>query len=238
MAYRYSRLTSIEEKKNTRRAIIFIVITLAVIAGLFFYGISLSANIATFFSGLKSGNVTTQVKDTTPPGPANIVNLPQATNQQNLQISGTCEPGATVMLSLNDNITSTTADNNGNFVFTVSLNKGDNKIFATVKDQAGNVSQPTDTYTVTFDNEVPKLDISSPQDGASFYGTKQQTVTLIGTTKPGSNATVNDRLIRLNDDGTFSYQYTLSTGDNVLNFSVTDQAGNQTTKSITLHYSD
>lgn len=238
MINRYSRLSSIEEKKNTRRAIFFIVITLAVLAGLFFYGISLSANIATFFSGLKTGNTITQVKDTTPPGPPYLANLPEATNQQNLEITGTCEPDATVILSVNNNESNTLADKDGNFVFTVSLNKGQNTIWAKVRDQAGNVSQPSDTFTVTFDNEAPKLDISSPQDGTSFYGSKQQLVTITGTTKPGSSATVNDRLIRLNDDGTFSYQYNLSTGDNVLNFSVTDQAGNKTDKSLTLHYSE
>lgn len=236
---RYSRLTSIEEKKNTRRAIVFGVITLAVLAGLFFYGISLSANIASFFSGLKPGNAaTTQIKDTTPPGPPYLNNLPEATNKQSLEITGTCEPNATVILILNGTNSTITADSDGNFIFTVNLTKGDNSILAKVKDQAGNISQSTNTFVVTFDNEAPKLDITSPSDGTSFYGTQQKTVTLVGITKAGSNLTVNDRLVRLNDDGTFSYQYNLNTGDNVLNLSVTDQAGNKTDKSITLHYSE
>jgi hypothetical protein len=235
---RYSRLTSVEEKRNTRRAILFIGITIAVLVGFFFYGISISANIATFFSGLKSGGTVTQVKDITPPGPPNLGNLPQATNQQSLVITGTCEPNATVVLLVNGDQSTVSADNSGNFVFTVNLNKGDNVISATVRDQAGNISQSSGVSTVTFDNEAPKLDISSPTDGASFYGTQQQTVNITGTTKASSNLTVNDRMVRLNDDGTFTYQYNLSDGDNILNFSDTDQAGNKTDKSITLHFSE
>ena len=155
-----------------------------------------------------------------------------------MEITGTCEPNATVILILNGTNSTITADSDGNFIFTVNLTKGDNSILAKVKDQAGNISQSTNTFVVTFDNEAPKLDITSPSDGTSFYGTQQKTVTLVGITKAGSNLTVNDRLVRLNDDGTFSYQYNLNTGDNVLNLSVTDQAGNKTDKSITLHYSE
>jgi len=238
MINRYSRLTSLEEKRNLRRAILFIVVSVAALAGLFFYGVPLSANIASFFSGLKSGNSISQIKDTTPPGPPYLVNLPEATNQKNLEITGTCEPEATVILSVNDSESNTLADKDGNFVFTVSLDKGENKIWAKVRDRSGNVSQPSNTFTVVYDNEAPKLDITSPQDGTSFYGTKQKSVDLKGTTKAGSIFTVNDRLIRVNDDGTFIYPYNLSVGDNVLNFSVTDPAGNKTEKSLTLHYSE
>ena len=225
-----------EEKRNLRRAILLIVISIALLTVLAIFGLPLTAKFATFVSDFKNGNKVIQTVDTTPPGPPNLADLPQATNQQSLQISGTSEPLATVLLSLNGTITSTLADKDGNFVFSVNLTKGDNTISAQVKDQAGNVGQSSATYTVTFDNEIPKLDISSPQDGASFYGSKQQTVTITGSTKPGASVTVNDRLVRLNDDGTFSYQFNLNTGDNTLNFSVVDRAGNKTNKSITLHY--
>ncbi len=233
----YSRYATLEERRNIRKAFLFVVSTIVLLVLLVTIGIPILAKFAAFVSDLKGGGTQTQKVDTTPPGPPHLNSLPDFTNKKSLSITGTSEPGATVVLSLNDQTQETLAGNDGNFSYTFDLNKGSNTISALSKDSSENKSQKTPTYTVVFNTEAPNLEITSPSDGTSFSGSKQRQVTISGKTSIGSSLTANDRLVKVNDDGTFSYTTTLSEGDNVLNFKATDQAGNTTEKSITLKFS-
>ena len=49
--------------------------------------------------------------------------------------------------------------------------------------------------------------------------------------------TINDRMVVIKTDNSFSYGYPLNEGDNILNIVATDAAGNQTTvqRKVTYH---
>lgn len=125
----------------------------------------------------------------------------------------------------------------GTFTFSLNLKKGENTIVAKVKDQASNESVPSDKYTVLYLSDAPSLEITSPSDRSQYYGTKQQQVTISGKTNFGADLTINDRWVKVGDDGAFSSTVSLNEGENTFNIKATDEAGTVTEKNLTLTYS-
>ncbi|MCJ7805112.1 Ig-like domain-containing protein [Patescibacteria group bacterium] len=237
MARYYSRLASVEEKRNIRRAFIFGVLTIAAIVFLFTIGLNVLTKFVGVISDLRKTSTPIEKTDTTPPPPPRLDTLPDATNNSKIQITGSSEPGSTVELFVNGAKNESLAGNDGVFSFDIYLDNGSNNIYATAKDSAGNESGKTPTYEVIYSKNPPKIDISSPSDGAKFYGNKQQQITISGKTSPDSSVTINDRIVGLQDDGSFSSSVFLNDGDNTFKIKVQDKAGNTAEKSITVNYS-
>src|SRR3990167_9363091 len=217
MARYYSRYVTTEERRNLRRALLFGLLTIAAIIGLLFFGLPSVAKFAAFLSDLRGST--------------------QPVNKNELEINGTTEEGATVILSLNGKEEEIVADADGKFVFSYPLKAGENLISAKAKDRAGNESQESKVYSVTFDDEKPDLEISSPADGTSFFGEKQRQVTVQGKTEVGVTLTINDRIVKVEEDGSFTFLTTLGEGANSFNLKSTDKAGNQTEKTISVNFS-
>jgi hypothetical protein len=231
------RFTNIEERKNTRNAVFFGLLTIAALAVLYFVGIPTLGRLATLVSSLKGNNKKISSSDITPPPAPKFKYFPEFTNQQSLILAGNTEAGATVKLTFDGKTQEVLADNNGQFSFNVTLQDGVNTFAATATDQTGNQSQKSDDYQITFDNKAPDLEITSPSDGSSFFGSTQRQITIQGTTESGAQVTINDRIISVDDTGLFQYTTTLNEGGNTFNVKVTDQAGNTTEKSLTLNFS-
>jgi hypothetical protein len=236
MRLNYSRLQSVEEKKNLRSTLLFATLTIAVIVLLIFAGIPLFGKLTIFVSDLHGGTKTITKTNTTPPAPPRFNNFPAFTNQQNITVTGTAEAGATVKLFFSGGSQQILADKDGNFSFNLQLTSGDNNFSAVAIDPSGNQSQQSQTYDITFDNKPPNLTVTSPSDGTSFYGSSQRQVTIQGTTDAGSQITVNDRIVSVDDSGNFQYTTTLNDGANSFVVKSTDQAGNTTEKDMTLNF--
>ena len=231
------KYTNYEQKKNTRSAILYIGLTIAALAILYFLGIPALGKLAALVSGLKGKNNIATSSDTTPPPPPKFKYFAENTNQKSVTLSGNTEAGATVKLTFNGEEQEVLADNNGQFSFTLSLGNGINTFAAMATDQAGNQSQKTDDYQITFDNQAPDLSITSPDDNSSFYGSGQRQVTIQGETEVDAQVTINDRFITVDEDGKFQYTTTLNEGANTFSVKAKDQAENTTEKSITLNFS-
>ena len=220
-----------------RRAFIFTILTILAILGVLFYGLPSVARFAAFLSDLRKSSLPVDRNDTTPPAPPRLDRLPEATKEPEIEISGVTEEGATVILTLNGKDEEVVADADGKFRFSYSLRKGENQISAKAKDRTGNESQPTAGITVLFDNEAPKLDISAPADGSQFYGDGQRQLAIKGTTEVGITLTINDRIVKVEEDGTFTFATTLADGENSFNLKSADKAGNQTEKTLKVNFS-
>jgi len=236
MAQRYSRLQSVEEKRNVKKTALYAFLTLVLIILLFVVGIPLFGKFTLFISSFRGGNKTITKTDITPPAPPKFNYFTPFTNQSTASISGTIEPGATVKLIFDGNAEETLGDKNGVFNFNLNLSDGDNTFSATAVDPAGNISQKTNDYTITLDTKPPALTISTPSDGSSFFGSNQKQETIQGNTDTGSQITVNDRIVSVDDSGNFQYTTTLNDGANTFTIKSTDQAGNTTEKDITLNF--
>lgn len=237
MIRRYSRLASVEEKKNFKTALIFGLLTVVFLVVLFFIGIPFLGRFVGFVSDLGKSNKPITVNDKTPPAPPSFDTFSPFTNQKTVSLTGRTEPGATVTLTFDSANQNVVAGKDGKFSFTnLSLNDGENDFSATATDTAGNISQKTPSLSITFDNKPPNLTIDSPADGAGFFGSKQRQVTIQGTTDAGDSITVNDRIVVVDDNGKFQFTTSLNDGANSFSIKSTDQAGNTTEKNITLNF--
>lgn len=231
-----SRLDSIEEKRNIRSAVFFVTLTIIIGILLFFIGIPLFGKLTVFLSDLRGSGKSISNNDTTPPAPPKFNYFPVVTNQQTLTVTGNAEPGANIKLAFNGSSTETLVDKDGNFTFNLQLDNGDNTFSAIAIDPSGNQSQKTKDFTINFDNKAPDLSITSPLDGASFFGSSQRQVTIQGTTSVGSQVVINDRIVTVDDNGNFQYTTTLNDGANPFIIKSQDAAGNTTEKNITLNF--
>ncbi len=233
----YSRKVKVEESRNKKKALWFGFLTIVVLVLFFFYGFTALARLAVFLGDLKKGSQPVESNDTTPPIPPRFEPLPKATNKKQIEINGSTEPGATIELSINGKANELLANSDGEFRFAADLKSGDNIISAYSQDSAGNKSNETDTQTVILDTEAPSLEITKPQEGASFYGSKDRQLLIEGKTEENAQVNVNGRHVVVEGSGSFTFLMTLSEGENKLDIKTEDMAGNVTEKTITVTYS-
>ena len=232
----YSRLATVEERKNMRRAVSLVVISIGILVLLFFFGIPLFGRFATFVSDLGKSGKAISTDDKTPPAPPRFNTFSDFTNKDKFDITGNSESGATIKTTLNGNDTETLADKDGKFTITLSLNSGENSFSAVAIDTSGNVSQKTDDYKITFDNTPPELTVDSPADGAQFIGSKQRQINIQGTTDTEAEVRISDRVVAVDDNGKFQLTTTLTEGENKFIIKAMDKAGNVTEKELVLHF--
>lgn len=234
----YSRLASVEERKNMKKATTFIVLTMVTGLLLFFFGIPTLGKFAAFVSDLARSNKAITSQDKTPPAPPRFNEFSDFSNKNDVELSGTTEDGATVKLTFNGEESETLSDKDGKFMFNISLNNGENTFSAIALDPSGNISQKTQEYKITFDNKPPELTVDSPGDGSQFFGTKQRQVTIQGTTESSATININDRFVTVDSAGKFQYTLSLSPGENKFKIKATDPAENSTEKELTLSFSE
>lgn len=237
MARNYSRLASVEEKRNIRKAIFYILISILAAVFLFFLGLPTLIKLAGFLGELGKSNKPVEQIDITPPAPPTFDNLPEFTNKKSLQIQGSAEEGAVITLKINGNTQETVASSENRFFFEINLENGQNNISATAKDTSGNLSQESQVYKVIFDDQKPELTIESPKDGDIFFGSSQRQIVIKGTTDTDAQIYINDRFVSVNEDSQFTFTTSLTEGQNSFKISSVDKAGNQEEKSISVTYS-
>lgn len=235
---KYSRLVSIEEKRNIRRAFIFGTLAIILLIVMIFLGIPTLAQIAAFLADLRGSSSPITISDTIPPAPPKFFSFAAATNSAKLILSGTAEAGTTISISQNGGVIGdVVSGEDGTFQKEVKLATGQNIFLAKAKDQAGNESQNSEALVILFDSEPPILEIFEPQDGASFSGEMQRRLTIKGKTEEGVTVTVNERLAIVDSQGNFSHQLTLEVGENSLKILAIDKAGNKTEKLLRVNFS-
>lgn len=232
MGKRFSRLARFEEKKAFRRLLLTILVLLVIFSFLVFAGIPALVKFSILIGNLKTGG---QVEpdsgytDTIPPFPPRLEAPGAATNSAKIAISGFAEPASTVEIFLNEkSLKKILIGNDGQFFLPeVYLTEKENKITATARDAAGNISQPTDPLLILYKRTPPALEVSEPQDEKKYSGEEKE-AKVSGLTEPGVSLTVNGRLVMVKNDGSFLYSLPLSPGENLIKIVALDTAGNQT----------
>lgn len=230
---RLSRRIENQSKKNLFLSILGIIIVLILLIK---FGIPLLVNFSLLISGSnnpKEQAVRTKAIFTNPP----LLNpISTATNSAKVTVSGMAVSSQTIDLYVNDNlIDKTEADKNGNFSFDVTLNLGENKI-KTKASKDNKESDSSNTLNIVYKSTPPSLEVNSPTDGQSF-SKDQNTAQVAGKTDAGVKVTVNGFWAIIDENNNFSYNLSLSSGDNQIKIVVTDGAGNKTEKEIKVTYS-
>ena len=236
MRRNYSRLASVEERKNLRKAFLYIILSIILGIFLIYFGLPLLAKFTGFVTQFKKTGLTADKNDTTPPAPPRFEIIPEAVNNETLEIKGFSEPGSTIIILFNGGESEVSPQLRGEFSKTLTLIKGKNTFSAYAKDASGNQSITSETFEIVFDNEAPKIEIFSPVDGTSFFGAKQRQITIKGKVDEEADVTINDRVVAVDDDNNFSYTTTLSEGENKFTVYTKDPAGNEAVEELSITF--
>ena len=152
------------------------------------------------------------------------------------QVTGTAEPGATVVVTIDGVVVgTTTADASGNWSLpvTAALSEGEHSLIATATDDAGNTAQDTVSFTIDTSTSVA---ISTPTDGQALQSLTQVT----GTAEPGATVvvTIDGTVVgttTADQDGnwTLTLDTPLDDGNYSLTATATDAAGNTAQATVT-----
>ena len=146
---------------------------------------------------------------------------------QNVTLTGRTEAGA--ILTVAGAAVPVSAQ--GEFQTQVTLKNGQQSIVFTATDVAGNVGQAQ--LKVTLDTTPPVLTITKP----IMYSTVLTNVCgVAGKTEPGAIVRIAGAAVSVNADGSFSFNVMLKEGDNLINITATDAAGNQSKTAIPVTY--
>lgn len=236
---RRSRLTRNYVKKSKRNLVLSIAGILAVLFLLVKYGIPLLSDASYMFSRVTNGSSSKQTTNTSADNnfiaPPNLDPPPNTTKNPKISVSGNALSGEKVAIYLNGvNQEVKDVSSDGSFDFNLTLSVGDNIIKAkAIKDKSE--SDFSDSVDIVYQNKEPNLSIDNPHDGDNLNGGNY--VNVSGKAEPDDTVTVNDFQAIIDDQGNWSYNLTLANGGNDIKVVATDQAGNQTQKTIHVNYS-
>jgi len=234
----YSRKTQTEERKNIRKTYSFVILSIAIVTALLFYGIPLVVRYAGFITDIKQSSEPFTTDDSTPPAPPQLDITTEATNQKDVDINGNSEPGSTLILSLNSQKQEVLVNKEGRFSLHVNLNEGSNTLSAVSRDTAGNESSKTQTYNLTYDITPPSLEITKPDNNHVYYGSEGRQITIEGMTESGSRLSINQRTVVVENNGRFVYTTSLTEGENIFTLKSEDKAGNASESELKLTFNN
>lgn len=233
-----SRLSRLEERKDKRRLTLAIVGIIGIIALVLLFGVKALIGFSVVVDRLKGASPTPATQNQSIILPPTLDPPPEATNTATISVSGKGQPNLSLIVYLNDaQFKKLSIPTDGNFsINAIPLSDGANTISAKITDDKGNTSDLSNVVTVSFGSKPPSLDVGAPEDNANVSG-DPNTVTVSGSTDDNVTVTINDRLVVVKSDNTFTYSYPLNDGDNILTIAATDAAGNQTkiTRKVIYH---
>lgn len=223
MQYTSHRLRA-QERKVRKKFIWTIIYIIAGFLLAIYVGLPLLAKLAVGLSLIKGEEKQTTENITTSLLAPIIEPIPTATNSASVSIRGYADKNATIIVSNNGNeVTRIDTDDEGNFLFrNIRLSSGDNKI-SLVAEKNDQKSDST-SISINYKNEPPPLEITEPSEGQIIRDDNK--IEIKGNTSPDVKVSINDRLVIVDTDGSFSFPLTLSEGENTFNIKAEDDAGN------------
>jgi hypothetical protein len=232
-----SRLSRYQEKKFTIRILLAISGMVGLLLFIWFFGFKLLVGLSIAAEFLKGSGKPTPKAQNQFIAPPVLDDLPEATNSAEMTISGTAVPKQILILYLNDvEVKKLTVPDDGLFsIPDVQVKEGANNFTAQSVDDNQNKSGYSNTVSVSISRKNPNLDVTNPGSDSTVNGDNNK-YQISGKTDDGNTVTVNGRIVVVNQDGSFTYPFNLSDGENKLTIIATDPAGNQTKVERTITY--
>ncbi|MEK9147061.1 MAG: hypothetical protein AAB639_02590 [Patescibacteria group bacterium] len=222
---RVERLARHEEQAVIKRVITLFIVTIALGIFMLTLGIPLLGKFADLLDVVFKND---DQENQAVPLPPTLDELPVATNSSKLKVSGFAGEGEKVDIYVNDNKKASTNIADSRFEYeNLTLVLGENKIsvVAISNGREGDFSQ---TRTVTYDHEEPKLEIKTPTDGQAFYGDNR--VRVEGTTDRDAQVFANGFLASIDFEGKFEVFVPVGEGESQIEIKAVDLAGNTKTE--------
>lgn len=223
-----SRLRRFEEKNATRRIAIAIFGSIAILVFLALFGVRILIGFSLLIDRLRGGTQQ-QTPQQTLILPPILDPLPEATKSATLTVHGRGAPKTEVALYLNDEeYKKIDVDEDGTFEISgIPVEEGKVTLNAKLIDEKNNTSDFSNTISTLIDRTAPKLAVDKPEDNTTINdGTHK--VTVNGVTDEDMKVTINDRIVVVKADGSFTYSMPLNDGENKLAIIARDPAGNET----------
>ncbi|PIR42326.1 hypothetical protein CO058_01140 [candidate division WWE3 bacterium CG_4_9_14_0_2_um_filter_35_11] len=217
-------------QKLIKRMLLTNGISLLIVVGMYFWMVFFISNVGSFWDLFRKKEIFIST-DTIAPAPPFLVEIPKATQNDSVDISGKAESGVKVTLYTEGSKSSeTTSDSEGTFSFTgVRVGIFPTTIYTTATDESDNESKKSQAYSIVKDATVPELEVITPKNGEEIKSTGH-TYKVTGKTEPDVTITVNGQLAIINQNGEFSVSVRLEEGDNSLEIIAKDIAQNETTE--------
>ncbi len=203
------------------------------VIGVMFFG----PTIGTIFGFLSKNRNDNGSANAIRPNPPILNNLPEATKDKEINISGGSQQGYNIKLFVNGpEAASATTGGDGIFTFEkIRLNDGRNTIFAKAYDSKNIESDVSKTYIITVDTEAPKIEITTPKDGDTVRNLDKR-ILVSGKLNEKANISINDKMAIIKPDFTFDFLLGVNEGNVEIKIVAIDDAGNKTEKSLKVVY--
>ncbi|OGK18713.1 hypothetical protein A2866_03780 [Candidatus Roizmanbacteria bacterium RIFCSPHIGHO2_01_FULL_39_8] len=226
------------QKKQQKRQIFFAVgVLIVVVILLFSYGIPLILNTSLFIAHLTEPKVTPSEleKNENFFGNVDISSIPSATNSAKIEVGGSAVNFTDLEFYLNDDLAKeVNLSTSGNFIEEIeNLKEGLNTLYVIAKAKHSSEEKKTEEFEIYYKNTKPKLDIKNPQDGSK---TNQTEVSVSGSTDKETYIKVNGLPVVVDAQGNFQTSIRLKEGENQIQISAQDVAGNTEEKMLKVIY--
>ncbi|HWY80271.1 MAG TPA: hypothetical protein VNW29_07980 [Candidatus Sulfotelmatobacter sp.] len=236
-----SRLNNTIKRKAIHNVLIVLFGIIVIIVIIVVFGSKLLIGFSLLVGKMQGSNndsstIASQQNDTFI-APPTLNPISKATNKNQIDVSGFAQKNQSVNLYVNNQMVdkqSVGSDNRFHFS-SIALQPGQNTIKSRAETSTNKESDYSNIDTISYLKNPPSLSITQPQDGQGFSKSSSPTLSIEGQTDPGSKITVNSSWAIVDDQGKYSYLYTLKDGDNDIKVVATDDASNQTTKEIHIH---
>lgn len=229
--------SELHQQKKFQTTIILIVISLVLlIYFLFTVGFKLILSVSTFIATITSKKTDTTVQKTNDQyGSVSIDSIPNATNSAKIFIGGSVVNFNQVLFYINgDKVKETSLSSSDNFLEEIGdLKKGNNEIFIKAKQSNSPMQKQTQVFSVLYKDEMPKLEISEPANDSK---TNKTEINVKGSTDKETYVRINEMPVVVDANGNFQTTISLKEGENVIQISAEDIAGNIEKKEIKIVY--
>lgn len=147
---------------------------------------------------------------------------PESTNSKQAEIKYTVDADVSVTVSVNGNETESTVAK-GTSSIAVNLVDGNNDII--IRYLVANNVYFTKKKSIDVDSVAPVLTL---YENLNHITTAQMSYTVVGEAEYGCTVKVNDKEIKTDANGAFTYKVQLSPGENIIKVEAVDKAGNIT----------
>jgi bacillopeptidase F len=233
-----SRVNRRQVKQTERNLILVVVGGIALLILLIFFGAKLLVNFSLFVEKKTDTDSSNQTSNEIMAPPI-LDPLTSATNSASIDITGIAGTAKYVTLYVNGKqIKKADVKDDNSFAFRdVELDSGENSIKVKAFTDDNKESKFSDSETVTYSNKAPSLSIDFPTDGETYHKDNNP-LKVRGKTDASVRVTINDFWAMVDDSGNYYYNLPLQNGDNQITVVATDNAGNKTTKSLKVSYSE
>jgi hypothetical protein len=225
-----SRLNRFENRKAQQRLLVAIGGSIGILVFIALFGLKILVGFSLLVDRMRGTSPTTAQSQSNLILPPVLEPLPEATYSATLAISGKGTAKMQAIIYVNDKqYKKLPVNDDGTFTLSdIAVDEGNVTISSKLTDDKGNTSDLSNIVTSTIDRKPPTLEVTKPDDGTKIQdGTHKAVVE--GKTDEDGRVSVNDRIVVVRSDGSFTYSMPLSDGDNTLKIVASDPAGNQTT---------